>query len=457
MAGLLRMLVPAGLVAALAFAVPAGSQVEPDQHSRNMSLIANVPGVENPATPGVSFTNSDLAFWGTRAIAGDYGGFRIFAIQRPQRPRLLANFRCNGPQNDVSVWGGLLFQSIDSPQTTSMCNSSSTTHAATPGAFEGIRIFDISDPRNPSLIKGVQTDCGSHTHTLVPDLANGRVLIYVSSYALTAGSLGPECLADTGTTKGHNKISIVAVPLANPAAASVIAEPALDPGTQQFDGNAFIPGLGLLTTTGCHDITVFVELEIAAASCLSEGQFWDISNPASPQFIYRVDNPNIGAWHNAAFTWDGKYIAFGDEAGGGVFPECEATDPDTKGAIWLYRWGETTATSHFKIPRFETEHCTAHNFNWIPTRKHYTLVGAWYAGGTSVVSFDDPANPREVGWYKPMNPHGASWSSYWYNGEIYSNDIERGLDVFRLTGRSRSGAGAGLPFDNPQTQMNVID
>jgi hypothetical protein len=109
-----------------------------------------------------------------------------------------------------------------------MCNSSNTNHTATPGAFEGIRIYDVSDPRNPSLIKGVQTDCGSHTQTLVPDLANGRVLIYVSSYALSAGSLGPDCLADTGTTKGHNKISIVAVPLANPAAASVIAEPALD-------------------------------------------------------------------------------------------------------------------------------------------------------------------------------------------------------------------------------------
>jgi hypothetical protein len=91
----------------------------------------------------------------------------------------------------------------------------------------------------------------------------------VSSCALTGGSLRPECLADTGTTNGHKRISVVAVPLANPAA--VIAEPALDPGTQQFDGNAFIPGLGLLTTTGCHDITVFMELELAAASCLSEG------------------------------------------------------------------------------------------------------------------------------------------------------------------------------------------
>jgi len=452
---LLRLLVPVAIVGALAFAVPAGGQAEPDL-AKKMALIANVPGVENPATPGISYTNSDLAFWGTKVFTGDYGGFRIFQVSRPGQPKLLSDFRCPGVQSDISVWEGLLFQSLDSPRTSAACDSAPTS-PTTPGMFEGVRIFDISDPRNPSLIKGVQTDCGSHTHTLVPDLDNGRILVYVSSYALTAGSVGPECLADSGTTKGHNKISVVSVPLGNPAAAAVIAEPALDPGTQQFDGNAFIPGLGLLTTTGCHDITVFMELELAAAACLSEGQVWDISDPVSPEFLYRVDTPLVGAWHNSAFTWDGKYIAWGDEAGGGIFPECEATDPPTKGAIWFYRFGDTAPTSTFKIPRFEEEHCTAHNFNFISTKQHYRLVGAWYAGGTSVVDFDDPANPKELAFFKPMNPHGASWSSYWYNGEVYSNDIERGLDIIRLTGKARQGAGKGLPFANPQTQMNVID
>ena len=30
---------------------------------------------------------------------------------------------------------------------------------------EGIRIIDISDPTAPVFVKGVATDCGSHTHT----------------------------------------------------------------------------------------------------------------------------------------------------------------------------------------------------------------------------------------------------------------------------------------------------
>jgi len=28
---------------------------------------------------------------------------------------------------------------------------------------------------------------------------------------------------------------------------------------------------------------------------------------------------------------------------------------------------------------------------------------------------------------------GGSWSAYWYNGNIYSSEIARGLDVFELT------------------------
>ena len=64
--------------------------------------------------------NSDLAFWGNLAYAGNYGGFRILDITADQ-PRVVTDFTCNGPQNDVSVYemGGkrFLFQSIDSGQT----------------------------------------------------------------------------------------------------------------------------------------------------------------------------------------------------------------------------------------------------------------------------------------------------------------------------------------------------
>ena len=43
---------------------------------------------------------------------------------------------------------------------------------------EGVHIIDISDPKNPDVIAFVDTPCGSHTETLVPDLANNRLLVY---------------------------------------------------------------------------------------------------------------------------------------------------------------------------------------------------------------------------------------------------------------------------------------
>ncbi|MBA2356877.1 MAG: hypothetical protein H0V84_00440, partial [Actinobacteria bacterium] len=139
------------------------------------------------SAPNPNTINSDVAFWGKLAFAGNYDGFRVIDISKPTRPVVLANVRCRGPQGDISVWGTLLFVSIDRPQTSEGCDSVDAKKDELDTAFEGIRIWDVSDPVNPRLVKAVHTDCGSHTHTLVPDLANGRVLLYVSSYALIAG------------------------------------------------------------------------------------------------------------------------------------------------------------------------------------------------------------------------------------------------------------------------------
>jgi hypothetical protein len=55
--------------------------------------------------------NSDLAFWGDYAFSGYYtgdavsqGGVRIFDISNPAAPVLLRDFACDGPQNDPIVW-----------------------------------------------------------------------------------------------------------------------------------------------------------------------------------------------------------------------------------------------------------------------------------------------------------------------------------------------------------------
>ncbi|MGH2946992.1 MAG: hypothetical protein ACRDPC_12150 [Solirubrobacteraceae bacterium] len=57
-------------------------------------------------------TNSDLAFWGNHAFVGYYvasdatprGGVRIFDISNPASPRLVRDFPCDGLQADPIVW-----------------------------------------------------------------------------------------------------------------------------------------------------------------------------------------------------------------------------------------------------------------------------------------------------------------------------------------------------------------
>lgn len=455
-----------GLLAVAALMVPtAASAHDPDDdhpgwygpspegQSGNMHLLAT----SERTKPLSTYRNSDLAFWGRVAFAGHYEGFRTLDLSDPENPVVLADVACPGAQHDVSVWRNLLFLSVDSPRTKPECDGVATTGGA-PG-FEGIRIFDVSNPASPAYVGAVATDCGSHTHTLVPDTANGRVLLYVASYPASAFGTSPygnscQRLNPDGS-QGHSKISIVGVPLAEPQNAQVVAEPAVE--LQDYRG---IPGY-----RGCHDISVFMEIERAAAACMGEGQIWDISDPASPRTIARIQNPNIEFWHSSSFTWDGKLVLFGDEAGGGTSPRCRTQDAPTLGAMWFYDLASLDTLDptvveaplgSFKINRVQGDqaNCTTHNFNVIPVNGRYVAVSAYYAGGTSVIDFTDPSRAYEAAY---LDPHGANtWSSYWYNGFIVTNDGGRGSDVMLLSDQLRAGAGK-LPYLNPQTQEQLLN
>ncbi|MDQ3871210.1 MAG: hypothetical protein M3301_06310, partial [Chloroflexota bacterium] len=384
-------------------------------------------------------------------------------------------------QGDISVWRNLVFRSVDTAQTSPACATRARTAPASPTAppgFEGIDIFDISTPSAPREVAHVATDCGSHTHTLVPDLGNNRLLLYVSSYpasylSSTPTPWGNTCERLTGTgAQGHDKISIVEVPLNAPENARVIAEPHLNLAGPGFQG---IPGF-----KGCHDISVLMPRKIAAGACLTEGIILDISNPAAPTVKQRLVNPAIDTcaravptppanplclWHSATFTWDGKFVVFGDESGGGGSAECSSEDPATRGAFWLHRLSSpTTPIASFKIPRVQpapAQICTAHIMNFVPINGRYVMPSSWYYGGTSVVNWTNLTAPTEMAFYEVEPsmaagdaPYTETWTTYWYNDYIHANDINRGYDVFRLEVPWRSLAW-NLRRLNPQTQEDL--
>ncbi|MEU4881313.1 hypothetical protein OIE82_30635 [Streptomyces althioticus] len=427
-------------------------------HSANITHVANIP------KDVLSGTNSDLAFQGKYAFAGNYDGFRIFDISNPKKPKTVAQVLCPGSQNDISVSGNLLFLSTDSSRSDSSCNS--TTQPATEkSSWEGMKVFDISDKRNPRYVAAVETACGSHTHTLVPDRKN--VYVYVSSYSPNAAY--PDCQPP------HDGISVIKVPRKAPHKAAVVGFPVLFPGEgPDGGGNPGAPtNPGVSKTTGCHDITVLPSKDLAAGACMGDGILFSIKNPERPKVIDRVqDNVNFAFWHSATFNQKANKVVFTDELGGGGAATCNAEIGPNRGADGIYDIvgkgdrSKLVFRSYFKIPRHQadTENCVAHNGSLIPVRGRDLMVQAWYQGGISVWDFTNSKKPKEIAYFErgPLSTDqldvAGSWSAYYYNGYIYSNDIAKGLDVLKIDDkRTDQARKVHMKELNVQTQPDYFD
>jgi hypothetical protein len=154
--------------------------LEPKGHSaRNVPLEA--------ASPVDGIYNSDLAFWGSRAFQGTYEGFRIIDIRSSSRPTEIINYAdCSpgttqGNQGDVVVWDDILVRSWNSPATaTSTCDGQLVGQG-----FEGLHVFDISNPRDPELVASVALDELPNVVTInAPSSAQGQ-------YEATGAQFGP--------------------------------------------------------------------------------------------------------------------------------------------------------------------------------------------------------------------------------------------------------------------------
>jgi hypothetical protein len=154
----------------------------------NMRLVGTAPRppqLTKPGDPGdFEFMNSDLAFLGHYVIQGNFSGLQVWDIADPRQPSLVTTHVCPGAQNDVSVYRNLLFVSGEAPNGRTDCGTQGVADTVSPDRLLGIRVFDISDIRRPRHITDVQTCRGSHTHTLVTDPNDtANVYIYVSGSA----------------------------------------------------------------------------------------------------------------------------------------------------------------------------------------------------------------------------------------------------------------------------------
>jgi hypothetical protein len=443
--------------------------------------------VQVPAGPGggqYGSWNTDLAFSGSHLFIGNYNGISFYDIDSPSQIKLTTTLICPGGQGDVSVYGHLLFMSAESLNARTDCGAQGIppppgyvppppppAPPAAPGApparpprpipppspdrFRGVRIFDISDLANPKQVAAVQSCRGSHTHTLLVDPKDkDNIYVYISGTGnVRQTEEMAECTAGDPVKNPDTalfRIDIIKVPLAHPEQAKIVSSPRIfsDPKTGAINGlwkggNYGEGSQSSSETSRCHDVTVYPAIGLAAGACSGNGILLDISNPVNPVRLDAVSDPNYAFWHSATFNNAGTKVLFTDEWGGGIQPRCRGTDPMSWGADALFTLSpkhKLTAASYYKmpVPQPEDVNCVAHNGSLIPVPGRDIMVQSWYSGGISILDFTDVAHPVEIAYFsrgpveKGKIVMSGVWSAYWFNGFIYSSEIARGVDVFKL-------------------------
>ena len=404
---------------------------------------------------GLTFINSDLAFRGHYVYQGNFAGFTIWDVKDPSKPQIVSVVSCITSQGDPSIIGNLLFVSAEGGGNRNDCAKGGVQNSA--DHMAGVRIYDVSNPAEPKLIKNVQTCKGSHTHTVIPDPQNKDIVyIYISGSQTArpttelAGCINGSDPADVNNSL--YRLDVIKVPLKHPEQAEVVTgariftglEPAATSAmrreamaaraTRGGRGNstaAVVPAGTPVSAAvapaaparpfdpsksgpwNCHDVTAYPSLHLLAGACASYGLLVDIRNPEKPVRLDAVADTNFSLWHTAVFSNDGSKVVFTDEWGGGTSPMCQATSMMEMGgnAILTIKGRTMTQHAYFKIPSAQTaqENCVSHNGGLVPVPGRDLFVQGWYQGGVDVSDFTDPDHPFEVAFFDrgPVDPPPA--------------------------------------------------
>src|SRR5262249_11098749 len=203
-------------LAVLALPVVAGADHATRPHTQNMHAKGHSahPASFEADPDGVRHISSDIAFQGNLAFNGNYDGWRVIDISDPDNPVELAHPSCNGDQGDIAVYGNILIRSWNSKKTTPRTCLGTTV----PAGWEGVHVFDISDPVSPMLKAAVELPCGSHTLT-VAGVSNNRLIVYSNNSSSSGCGVGLDL---AGQNALGDFMDVLAVPLDNFAGASLV-------------------------------------------------------------------------------------------------------------------------------------------------------------------------------------------------------------------------------------------
>ncbi|MFN2526938.1 MAG: LVIVD repeat-containing protein [Actinomycetota bacterium] len=384
------------LVLALSGPADADRRHAPLQgEGEGLELIANIPYDGGTDMELLTRNGRDYAITGSESMLGD-GGMRVIDVTDPAEPKVVAFLRCVLRQNDVQ---------ISHDQKTVMLAQDATGRPDACLAFgkRGFMTVDITNIKKPRPIGFAENPDGSHNTTAHPT----KPYVYNSS---SGERLGPVHIWS----------------IKNPARPKLVGE--------------YRP-LG----SAPHDISFNKDGSLAVLAGDDQNiEVLDTSDPEAPTLLTVMFCVDCQLTHDAKFTPDSRYIVVGDEARGGQPFPCPG------GALHFYEIQGTKQQpvlvmvgvyepNEILFATDQLNSCTSHVFDISDDGTRLAI--SWYSAGTRYLDISNMQGigfgtmgpgPHEIGWFVPEN--GDSWSSKLYKGPyIYSNDLNRGFDVYRIT------------------------
>jgi hypothetical protein len=442
----------------------------PDQHniptnavSGNVTFLDNVRGV-SPGYSSLNFIhydkyNSDFMF------ANGTGGLSVWSLKDPAHPSFAAQIAAA----DLEVPGDTQARFWEGENMTVDPQRKLVFMSRDPRGFggtlstgqSGVYIIDVKDPYHPNVVTFHPIPAG-HTSTCINDC---QYLWTVGPYSTGTPGNDPSWFPQPPYSQKRGGVPVWVTNITDPKHPFTYSKP-VDvghfAGQTSYDhsvdvdrnGVAWVAGEGGdlgYWTRGLHFDPVTGTKRVATAydPVPYAGGTSPLVDPTQDDFFGYFDhnaqhitqkigdypagdllfitNENIIACPQAGqlkiVSLQGSY----DGEGWKATPQ----DPFELKLIGHYTaWGQQGSDTN------PNASCSAHWF----TVNGNVITQAWYAQGVRFIDVSDPANPKQVGYFRvPSGTDGVTAGSasapYWHNGLVYVADYRRGVDVLRFDGQ----------------------
>jgi hypothetical protein len=397
--------VAAVAVAALGSSAAMAKRNQPEPNplegeGAGLELIKNIPWKGGSDFETATIKGRDYIFAGSYASILEGGGMHVIDITKPEKAKEVAWLKCAFDQADIQLSYNLKTLILASDGTGGPDACLGTTRI-------GFMTVSIKNPRKPKPLGFADIPRGSHNTTAHPK--------------------APYVYNSDSDLEGTGEIQIWSIK--NPKKPELV---------NTLSG-ADVPG------HSPHDMSFSPDGKLMVTAAISHWDIYDTSDPENPVLLWTGQCPGCSITHDAKFTPDMKRVIIGDEGGGGL------TYPCPGGALYFYDLHMDAGrpvpvlTGGYEPAAFGVTPngpggCTSHVFDISEDSKLLSI--SWYTAGTRLLDITSsvgttvggngpPTGVVELGFFMPVG--GSSWSSKMHEGPyVYSNDQNRGLDVYKV-------------------------